>query len=116
MDRLTATLLGAAAAVGVGPALLASAAQANPVPVAATYSELLAPIPNAVERLQLANAADAAAQPQLIEAQYNQYQDHHHHHQQRHNRRWYYQHGYVWLNGSWMLRPPPHHHHHHHQM
>ena len=115
MDRLTATLLGAAAAVGVGPALLASAAQASPVPVAASYSELLAPIPNAVERLQLADAADAA-HPQLIEAQYNAHNHDHHHH---HNRRWYMRHGYVWLNGGWTLRPPSrtnHHHHHHHQM
>ncbi len=112
MDRKTATLLGAAAALTAAPALAASAAPAPAVPVAASYAELLAPIPNAVERLKLADAEAQAQQPKLIEAQY--YAHHHHHHNHHHNRRWYLRNGYNWYNGGWVLRPRPHHHHHHH--
>ncbi len=110
MDSKTATLLAAAAALTAGPALATPAAQARAIPVAASYAELLTPIPNAVERLQLADAEVQA--PRLIEAQYMAHHHHHHHH--HHNRRWYRQNGYYWNNGAWLLRPRPHHHHHHH--
>jgi len=112
MDRKTITLVGAAAALAAGPALAASSAAEGPaVPVAASYAELLQPIPNAVERLKLADA-EADAQPaRLIPAQYAAHHHHHHHH---HSRRWYQTHGYAWLGGAWVLRPAHHHHHHHH--
>ncbi|HEY2708439.1 MAG TPA: hypothetical protein VGI95_10325 [Caulobacteraceae bacterium] len=110
MDRLTASLLaGAAAVIGAGPAL-ATPAEASPVPLAASYADLLTPIPDAVARLQLADARADAQQPRLIEAQFR----HHHHHHHHHNRRWYMNNGYAWLNGAWVLHPRRHHHHHHH--
>jgi hypothetical protein len=104
MDPKTATLLAAAAALTAGPALATPAAQAP--------AELLTPIPNAVERLQLADAEAQA--PRFIEAQFVVHHHHHHHHHHHRNRRWYLQNGYYWNNGAWLLRPRPHHHHHHH--
>ncbi len=114
MDPKTANLLGAAAvALSAAPALATPTAQTPPVPVAASYAELLTPIPNAVERLKLADAEAQAQGPRLIEAQFMA-PHHHHHHHHHHNRRWYMQNGYYWNNGAWMLRPRHHHHHHHH--
>jgi hypothetical protein len=112
MDSKTATLIGAAAALTASPTL-AAVDHAPAVPVAASYAELLTPIPNAVERLRLADAEAQAQPPQLIEAQYRAHHHHHHHHH-HHNRRWYMRNGYFWNNGAWVLRPRPHHHHHHH--
>jgi hypothetical protein len=113
MDRKTATLVGAAAALASSPAFAApTTAEAPAVPVAASYAELLKPIPNAMERLRIADAEAAAKPPRLIEAQWVAHHHHHHHH--HHNRRWYLQNGYYWYGGAWMLRPRHHHHHHHH--
>jgi hypothetical protein len=111
MKAKTVSLVGAAAALAAGPALAAPSFEGPAVPPAASYADLLTPIPNAVERLQLADAQDAAQAPdaQLIQAQYR-----HHHHHHHHNRRWYMSHGYYWFGGAWVLRPPHHHHHHHH--
>jgi len=113
MNRKTATMVGAAAALATTPALGGQAvAREAPVPVAMTYADLLKPIPNAVERLQLADAEDQAAPPRLIPAQYNAHHHHHHHHH-HHSRRWYLTHGYIWSGGAWIIRPvDPHHHHH----
>jgi hypothetical protein len=113
MDPKTATSFGAALALSAIPALAAPAAYTPAVPVAASYAELLTPIPNAVERLKLSDAERDAQAPQLIEAQYFA-RRHHHHHHHHHNRRWYRSHGYYWTNGAWALRPRHHHHHHHH--
>ena len=118
MDRKIAIMVGAAAALATGPALAAPATGSPAVPAASSYAELLQPIPNAVERLQIADAQADSAPARLIEAQYGngqQYNNHHHHHHQNHNRRWYRQRGYVWYNGAWVMRPRAHHHHHHHQ-
>ena len=113
MKAKTVSLLGAATALAAGPAAMAAPSFEGPaVPAAASYADLLTPIPNASERLRVAEAEDRmdAQQPQLIEAQYH----HHHHHHHHHNRRWYLTHGYYWFGGAWVLRPPRHHHHHHH--
>jgi hypothetical protein len=110
MDGKTATMIGAAA-LAVSPGL-ASAAQASAVPAAASYADLLEPIPNAVERLKAADQEAAARPPMLIEAQYVAHHHHHHHH--HHVRAWYLQHGYGWFGGRWVLHPRRHHHHHHH--
>ena len=116
MKRKTAMMMGAAAALATGPALAApAAAPSEPAePAAASYADLLQPIPNAVERLKIADMQEdnAASAPKLIEAQYNGYNNHHHHHH-HHNRRWYMSRGYVWMNGTWVMRPRHHHHHHH---
>jgi hypothetical protein len=113
MDKTTVALIGAAAALSAGPALSAVPSGEPAIPVAASYAELLAPIPNAVERLRMAEAEAQTQQPQLIEAQYVTHHHHHHHHH-HHNRRWYLSNGYYWHNGGWALRPRAHHHHHHH--
>ncbi len=108
--KKVAIAAGAVAALASAP-MAASAAPLNEpaVPPAASYADLLAPIPNAVQRLQLADAQEAAASPELIQAQF-----HHHHHHHHHGRRWYLAHGYAWIGGVWVLHPPHHHHHHHH--
>jgi len=111
MQGKTATLIGAAA-LAIAPAFTApAAAQASPVPLAASYADLLEPVSNAVERLKLADAEADARPAQLIQAQYHH---HHHHHQARRGRGWYLQHGYSWFGGRWVIRPVQHHHHHHH--
>lgn len=114
MNGKIATLAGAAA-LAAAPVIAGATPQAAPepaVPAAATYAELLSPIPNASERLRIADAQSEAAQPQLIEAQYVN-QHHHHHHHTHYNRAWYLAHGYYFHGGRWVIRPRPHHHHHH---
>lgn len=114
MDAKIVTLATATAALAAGPALAGqgvAAPQAPAVPVAASYAELLEPIPNAVERLQVSDAQAAERPAALIPVQWRTYYDHHHHH---HNRRWYMSRGYVWSGRGWVLRPRYHHHHHHH--
>jgi hypothetical protein len=113
MDGKIATLAGAAALAAV-PALAGATPPASEpaVPVAATYAELLNPIPNASERLQRADA-QAEARPELIEAQYVAHHHHHHHHHS-YSRSWYRSHGYYWYGGRWTMRPRHHHHHHNH--
>jgi hypothetical protein len=105
-------MIGAAAALAAGPGLASTAGAETPaVPVAATYAELLQPIPNAVERLKASDAEAASRPPRLIEAQFVRHHHHHHHH---HGRRWYLANGYYWYGGAWVLRHHHHHHHHHH--
>jgi hypothetical protein len=117
MDGKIATLAGAAALAAV-PALAGATPQASElaVPVAASYADLLSPIPDAQARLQQVDAQlDAqAAQPQLIEAQYVAHHHHHHHHHNHYNRAWYMAHGYYFHGGRWIIRPRHHHHHHNH--
>ena len=108
MDGKIGTLAGLAALVAA-PAVASVPADTPAVQVASSYSELLDPIPNAAERLQLADAQEQAEAPRLIAAQF-----HHHHHHHHHGRAWYMQHGYYWFGGRWTLRPVRHHHHHHH--
>jgi hypothetical protein len=90
MNRKTVILMGAAAALSAGPALAAPVEPA--VPAAATYSDLLQPIPNAAERLKIADMQEdqATPAPRLIEAQY--YAHHHHHHHRRRYRRQHHHH------------------------
>ena len=111
MDGKIATLAAGVAALASGPALAAPNAPA--VPVASSYAELLQPIPNATERLQLADAQEQANAPRLILAQWGR-DRHHHHHHHHHNRAWWLGHGYYWYGGRWTLRPVHHHHDHHH--
>ena len=110
MDGKVATLAGVAALIAA-PSVASVTPTARAVPVATSFSELLDPIPNATERLQLADAREQAEAPQLIAAQYHHHHHHHHHH---YGRSWYMQHGYYWYGGRWVLRPVRDHHHHHH--
>ena len=79
MKKLTAVLLGGAAAM-----LTLNAVQAAPIapaaaPAAQSYAELLQPIPNAAAALQ-ADDALRAQQPKIELAQYRGHHHHHHHH------------------------------------
>jgi len=116
MDKTTLGVVGAIGSLADMP-LGANAAvpQAPAVPPAQSYAELLQPIANPVERLQLADAQEEQ-QARLIPAQYYRGYDRHHHHHHHHNRRWYLSRGYSWYGGAWVLRPVRrnHHHHHHH--
>jgi hypothetical protein len=122
MNRKTSILMGAAAALTAAPVLAAPATSpAEPaVPAASSYSDLLQPIPNAVERLKIADMQeDQNAPAGLIKAQYGQPYNNHHHHHHHHDRRWYMSNGYVYWNGAWIIRPAwwgnrRNHHHHHH--
>lgn len=120
VDNKTINAIGAAAVLVTGAAA-GTAAAADPVPVAASYADLLQPVSDPEARLSADNAARESAPALFHEAQYarDQYDHHHHHHHHHHSRRWYYQHGYVWNGRMWVLRPVRyhhHHHHHHHQM
>lgn len=82
------TVLGAAAVAAtslVGAAPMTAAAE--PVSMqAASYAELLQPIPNATEQLKISDMAASRAEPRLTEAQYVYHHHHHHHHHRRHRR------------------------------
>ena len=101
MDKTMAGLLGAVGALVAGSQ--AQAAPPHAVLEAASYADLLRPVPNALETLK---ALDEA---QMQQAQYYpyyyqpppppRYWYHHHHHHHRYYQR-YYEH---------------HHHHHHHR-
>ena len=132
MDKKTLGVGGAIGSLAALP-LGAGAAQAEPaVPPAQSYADLLQPISNPVERLQLADQQEDQ-QARLIQAQYQNYDRsydrsydqrdrgdyrsndrYHHHHHHHHNRRWYMSRGYTWYNGAWVYRRAYHHHHHHH--
>jgi hypothetical protein len=101
MDKNIVGLLGGVSALAlIGGAQAASAEPAAAPQPARSYAELLDPIPNAAERLNV----DDAASVEL--AQYYYYGGpYHHHHHHHHHHRWYY--GYV-------PHPYYHHHHHHH--
>ena len=118
MNFKVTMLTGAALAVMAGGAALASPAMADaPVPVAASYADLLEPVPDAAARIH-ADDQTAESQAMFQQAQWGGPMAHHHHHH-HHSRGWYRHHGYSWQNGAWFLPPPPpppafHHHHHHH--
>ncbi len=100
MDKTLAGLLGAVGVLAVGaPAHAAAAIHPSLAETmqAASYADLLKPIPNATALLQASDAQLAEA-PQA-EVMTVQYYHHHHHHHHRYYRRRYYHH---------------HHHHHHH--
>ena len=143
MDKKTLGVVGAIGSLAAMP-LGVGAAQAEPaVPPAQSYADLLQPISNPVERLQLADQQEQEGL--LIPAQYRgddpnydrggdrnydrrddrnydrrddrgdyRSYDRHHHHHFYHSRRWYMSRGYVWYNGAWVYRRAHHHHHHHH--
>ena len=134
METRTLGILGAISSLVVlpGMAVGAPAAFQPAVAPAHSFAELLDPIPDAVERLKIADAQDAV-RPRLIKAQY--YEHHHHHHHAYVVRRYHpyyrrqaYRYGYPY--GGYVAPVVPyfgyqqyqpsydhhhHHHHHHHQ-
>ncbi len=98
MDKKIAGLIGAAAAVATVTGVQAAAPTMTEPAAAATYRDLLEPVPNALAalkaddaRLAETSAADGTKVAQVVIL-------HHHHH---HHHRW------------WRRRYHHHHHHHH---
>lgn len=113
MDKTKLGVVGVIGSLAVLPLGANAAVPQQPaVPPAQSFAELLQPISNPVQKLQVSDAQEDQAQ--LIPAQYYRGYDRHHHHHHHHNRRWYTSRGYYWYNGGWVLRPRHHHHHHHH--
>jgi len=113
MTGKTLWLSSAAAAAFLAGALAPTLVAANPIPPAATYADLLEPVPDAGARL----AADDSLRMMGAHVERTQYwygRDHHHHHHHHHSSRWYRDNGYYWNGGVWVLMPEHHHHHHHH--
>jgi hypothetical protein len=96
MDKKIAGLLGAAAALTTLGAAQASPAQPTEAAPAASYRDLLDPIPNAMPLLKADDERQAQARGEQL-AQVEVRIGHHHHH--HHWRRYYHHH---------------HHYHHHH--
>lgn len=105
MDKRIAGLLGAAAALTTVTAAQAAPAQATELAPAATYRDLLDPIPNALTVLKADDArlAETQAGDGVQLAQYHHHH-HHHHHVVPHIIRQFIPHP----------RYRHHHHHHHH--
>jgi hypothetical protein len=109
MDRKTTGLLGAVAGLAtMGAAQAATPGGANPSEAlqAASYSDLLAPIQNAVALMRADDAArtqqprtEASGDVQLAQGYYYAPPAYYHHHHHHHHHHAYYRH---------------HHHHHHH--
>jgi hypothetical protein len=109
MDKKIAGLLGAAAALGAFTAAQAAPPAANPAPAeilnANSFADLLEPIPNAVNLLQIVDEAGPipTANENIQQVQY--YYHHHHHH-------------HAYRPAPRIVIVPPryryHHHHHHH--
>ena len=92
MDKTKLGLAGIVSSLVALPAMaIGSPAPATPaVPQAQSFAELLEPIPNAVGRLQAADAQEAVGTPRLIKAQWywyhhRRYRRHHHHHHHHHH-------------------------------
>ena len=96
MDKNVILLLGAVGALaGTVPADGAAAARVGQTP-AASYADLLRPIPNARAVLEAENAAALAVPetdtPVVEEAQFFPHHHHHHHHHRYYRHRRYYHH------------------------
>jgi hypothetical protein len=120
MDKKIAGLVGAVAGVATMgataqamPAQTQNATASDPL-AAASYADLLAPVPNALAALEADNAARAQA-VKVDGVQLARYYHHHHHryhHHHHHHHRYYHHHHHhsYW----WYRRHHYYHHHHHH--
>jgi hypothetical protein len=95
MDKRIAGLLGAAAALTAVSGAQAATTPSAPL-AAATYRDLLEPVPNAVALLKSEPSQDGDRATSNGETRLA-YHHHHHHHHRHWRRRWHH-----------------HHHHHHH--
>lgn len=112
MRTKTMMLTGAAAIALTGGAVAAPAAMADPIPPAASYADLLEPVPDAMARIHADDAmgsGDARVVPAGINIDIGLGHHHHHHH----NARWFREHGYFWNGRVWVQGPPPYWHNHH---
>ena len=106
MDRKLVGLVGVAAALA--PAVAAASPASGPDDgAAASYADLLTPIPNAVEKLK---ASDALLRSEDVAAtlEMAQYYYHHHHHHHFYRRFYHHHHHHNFY------RRFRHHQHHHH--
>jgi hypothetical protein len=88
MDKKIAGLLGAAAALATVNGAHAATVQATAPPPAASYMDLLQPLPNSLALLKADDARRAEAGAGGI--QLAQYHHHHHHHHHHHRRPWWW--------------------------
>ncbi len=102
MDKKITALLGAAAALSTMNSAQASPNTPSSPTEVKTYSDLLAPIPGALELLK---ADDARLAERSTEGAVKLAQNYHHHH---------HHHGYNRIVPRVFVRRPHHHHHHHH--
>jgi hypothetical protein len=96
MDKKIAGLLGAAAALTTMTSAQAAPAQSTELAPAASYRDLLDPVPNAVPMLQADNARLSEKTTEVAQITIGVGHHHHHHHGVR-------------------IRLGHHHHHHHHR-
>lgn len=115
MQHKTMMMTGAAALALAGGTMVAPMANADPIPVAASYADLLEPVPDAMARVH-ADDARMEQDARMIPAQLGigigiNLHDHHHHRQYR-SPRWYRSHGYAWNGRVWVIGPPRYWHNH----
>ena len=111
-SRLHKKILGLASAVAAllpaGMARADTILDTNSVPKAQSFAELLAPIPNAVDKLQASDAVLAERDADAVKVEMAQYYYHHHHHHHRFFRPFFHHHHHHHFYRRY------HHHHHHH--
>jgi hypothetical protein len=100
MDQKIAGLLGAAAALTAANSAQAATLPAEGLQPAATYRDLLEPIPNALAVLKTEDTQEKAPANGQVRLAY-----HHHHHHRWWRRYWHHHHHHHRYY---------HHHHHHH--
>jgi len=104
MDKKIAGLLGAAAALATVSGANATEVKGNAPNPAASYRDLLNPVPNALEALKADDARLANTPPDQVKvAQVGVVVGHHHHHHHHHH-----------VAPRVVIVPPHRHHHHHH--
>jgi hypothetical protein len=110
MDKKMAGLLGAAAALATVSGANATALQGNAPNPAASYRDLLNPVPNPLEALKADDARLANTPADEVKlAQIGIVVGHHHHHHHHHGYR-----PHVYIVPPHRYRHHHHHHHHHH--
>lgn len=110
MDKKIVGLLGAVSALAsLNPAQAATSPDPSEVLKAGSFADLLQPIPNAKEKLQVVD--ETGSPPKVRMAQF--FIEHHHHHHHHHHG--YYRGGpRIIVTPGYRDRGYYHHHHHHH--
>ena len=119
MERKRAGLIGALAGLAtMGSANAQAASHAGPMPPEpmqiTSYSDLLRPVPNAVELLKAHDALlqERARNAKVLPVQYYEGDDHHHHHHHHHQDYYPPPEYYPPPPPPEYYAPPEHHHHH----
>ena len=90
MEKTTICILGAVVGAAIAAPVMSSAASLPPAPrfEAASYAELLGPVPNASVMLREHDAALARQRAEQGGARIQQADEHHHHHHHHHHQTW----------------------------